>query len=62
MSFKAAVVYQDIVTAYGAGPQALWQGVLPGKSAIAALTRFNTQKMQSPRRLCAGLVQAAVLW
>ena len=40
---KAVVVGQDLVTAWGRGPGACWDGLLTGHPAFSPVTRFDTQ-------------------
>lgn len=44
---KAVIVAAGVVTPYGQGTDALWQGLLSGKTAIAQVTRFATRSFQS---------------
>lgn len=44
---KTVVVSCDMVTAYGQGTDACWEGILSGKTAISRLNRFNTRSFQS---------------
>jgi len=44
---KAVVVSCDMITAYGHGADACWNGILSGISAIAKFDRFNTSAFQS---------------
>ena len=44
---KAVVVACDMVTAFGAGADACWNGIRRGETAITELSRFNTQAFQS---------------
>ncbi len=44
---KAVVVSCDMITAYGLGTDACWEGILSGKTAISRLNRFNTRAFQS---------------
>lgn len=37
----------DIITAYGTGIDAAWQGILSGKNAVKKITRFNADHFQS---------------
>ncbi len=39
---KPVVVMADMVTPYGRGTEACWQGLLGGKTAISRVTRFKT--------------------
>ena len=39
---KALVVAADLITPFGPGVDAIWQGLLDGRSAIAPVTRFAT--------------------
>lgn len=43
----AVVVAYDILTAYGSGIDALWQGILSNQSAIDRMDRFETKHFQS---------------
>ena len=43
------VIYEDVVTAYGEGVIALWQGILSEKSAIKDFNRFDTTGFQSQK-------------
>lgn len=45
----ATVAAYNIVTAYGAGVDACWRGLLSGRTAIADLDRFDTSKFTSRR-------------
>ncbi len=44
---KALVVASDMMTPYGNGTDSCWQGIAAGRTAIAAVTRFNTGAFQS---------------
>ncbi|MBI5056060.1 MAG: beta-ketoacyl-[acyl-carrier-protein] synthase family protein [Nitrospirae bacterium] len=44
---KAVVVSCDMVTAFGAGTDALWNGIRSGGTAISKIDRFNTKAFQS---------------
>jgi 3-oxoacyl-[acyl-carrier-protein] synthase II len=44
---KAVVVASDMVTPYGAGVDACWEGLMSGRTAVAPVTRFNTAAFQS---------------
>jgi 3-oxoacyl-[acyl-carrier-protein] synthase II len=44
---KAVVVACDMVTAFGTGVDACWNGIRCGETAISELKRFNTQAFQS---------------
>lgn len=44
---KAVVVASDIVTSYGRGVDACWDGIMAGKTAVSRVTRFNTASFQS---------------
>lgn len=44
---KAVVTAADMITAYGQGADALWQGMLSGRSAIAPVMRFSTKAFPS---------------
>lgn len=54
MGMKAVVVATDIITPYGMGVDACWEGLLSNRTAIAALTRFRTEAFVSNQ---AGLVE-----
>ena len=43
------VIYEDVVTAYGEGVIALWQGILSQKTAIKDFNRFDTAGFQSQK-------------
>lgn len=47
MSKKAVVVLCDMVTAYGWGVDACWNGVMGSQTAISRLTRFKTDSFAS---------------
>jgi 3-oxoacyl-[acyl-carrier-protein] synthase II len=42
-SLKAVVVESDIITPFGLGIDACWDGLLANRSSIAPVSRFNTQ-------------------
>jgi len=44
---KPVVVMADMVTPYGRGTEACWQGLLNGKTALARVTRFKTAAFHS---------------
>jgi len=44
---KAVIVSCNMVTAYGKGTDACWEGIIAGKTAISRLNRFPTQAFQS---------------
>jgi 3-oxoacyl-[acyl-carrier-protein] synthase II len=44
---NAVVVAADMITPYGLGTDACWQGVLSGRTAISPVTRFITRSFQS---------------
>ncbi len=44
---KAVVVAAEMLTAYGWGVAACWNGILSKKTAISRLSRFSTQAFQS---------------
>ncbi|MFA5072970.1 MAG: beta-ketoacyl synthase N-terminal-like domain-containing protein [Nitrospirota bacterium] len=44
---NAVIVACDMVTAYGTGIDACWNGIAAGKSAITPVTRFGTRTFQS---------------
>ena len=44
---KAVIVAGDIVTPYGWGIDACWQGLMSGKTAIGPMDRFSTGSFQS---------------
>jgi 3-oxoacyl-[acyl-carrier-protein] synthase II len=44
---KAVVVSCDMVTPYGWGADACWNGIMSGQTAISTLDRFNTRSFQS---------------
>lgn len=44
---KAVIVAADILSPYGRGVEACWQGLLAGRTAVGRLTRFATQAFQS---------------
>jgi 3-oxoacyl-[acyl-carrier-protein] synthase II len=44
---KPVVVMSDMVTPYGRGTEACWQGLLGGKSAISRVNRFKTAAFHS---------------
>ena len=46
---KATVTAYDVVTAYGGGAPAYWDGLMSGRTAIADLTRFDTTAFMSRR-------------
>jgi len=50
---KPVVVMADMVTPYGRGTEACWQGLLNGKSAISRVTRFKAAAFHSEQ---AGIV------
>ncbi len=52
---RAVVVAADMVTPYGRGTEALWQGLGSGKSAIGGVTRFGTGQFPAST---AGIVPA----
>lgn len=47
MEAQAVIVAADMVTPYGEGPGALWEGLQSGRSAIAPVSRFDTRAFQS---------------
>lgn len=49
---RALVVAADMLTPYGAGADALWTGLLSGRTAISGVTRFSTQAFQSSSAGC----------
>ena len=44
---KVVVVASDIVTAYGWGIDACWQGLISGKTSIGRMDRFETKSFQT---------------
>lgn len=44
---RAVVVSCDMITAYGHGADACWNGILSGRSAITKVDRFSTKAFQS---------------
>lgn len=44
---KPVIVMAEMVTPYGRGTEACWQGLLAGKSAISRVTRFKTAAFHS---------------
>ncbi len=44
---KAVVVASDMITPYGKGIDACWQGLLAGRSAISRVSRFTTSAFHS---------------
>ena len=44
---RAVVVAADMLTPYGRGADACWNGLLSGKTAISPVTRFSTAAFQS---------------
>lgn len=44
---KAVVVGHDLITAWGAGVDACWHGVLTARPAFTPVTRFSTQAFQA---------------
>jgi 3-oxoacyl-[acyl-carrier-protein] synthase II len=50
---KPVVVAADMLTPYGKGVDACWQGLYAGKSAISRVSRFNTAAFHSD---CAGII------
>jgi len=44
---KAVVVSYDMITAYGRGAGACWDGTMSGRTAVSHFDRFNTQAFQS---------------
>ncbi len=50
---KTVVVAGDVVTAYGRGIDACWQGIAAGRTAISRVSRFRTEAFHSS---CAGIV------
>jgi 3-oxoacyl-[acyl-carrier-protein] synthase II len=50
---KTVVVAADMVTPYGRGIEACWQGIRSGRTAIADVDRFRTEAFHSS---CAGIV------
>jgi 3-oxoacyl-[acyl-carrier-protein] synthase II len=44
---KAVIVESDMLTPYGMGVQACWEGLLSGRTAISPVTRFSTGAFQS---------------
>ena len=44
---KAVIVDGDIVTPYGWGIDACWEGLMSGKTAIGPMDRFSTESFQS---------------
>ncbi len=47
LPMKALIVASDMLTPYGRGTDACWQGIHAGRTAIAAVTRFKTEAFQS---------------
>ena len=46
---EAVVVACDIITPYGLGVDACWDGLLSGKTAINSLDRFDTAQFQTKK-------------
>jgi len=46
-AMKAVVVAADMITPYGKGIDACWQGLLSGQSALSRVSRFTTAAFQS---------------
>ena len=46
---EAVVVACDIITPYGLGVDACWDGLLSGKTAINPLDRFDTAQFQTKK-------------
>jgi 3-oxoacyl-[acyl-carrier-protein] synthase II len=46
---RPVIVMSDMVTPYGRGTEACWQGLLAGKSAISRVDRFKTAAFHSDR-------------
>jgi len=46
---EAVVVACDIITPYGLGVDACWNGLLSGKTAINPLYRFDTAQFQTKK-------------
>jgi 3-oxoacyl-(acyl-carrier-protein) synthase len=44
---RAVVVAYDMITPYGTGVDACWEGIMAGRTALSRLTRFKTQAFQS---------------
>ena len=44
---KPVIVMADMVTPYGRGTEACWQGLLGGKTALSRVTRFKTAAFHS---------------
>ncbi len=44
---KAVVVSCDMITAYGHGADACWDGIMSGNTAVTKIDRFNTEAFQS---------------
>jgi 3-oxoacyl-(acyl-carrier-protein) synthase len=44
---EAVVVASDMITPYGMGVDACWQGLLAGRTAVSRVTRFSTKAFQS---------------
>ena len=45
---KAVIVSSDMVTPYGRGADACWKGIMSGRTAVSAVSRFDTKNFQSP--------------
>ncbi len=44
---KAVIVASDMITPYGQGIDACWNGILAGRTAVTSVTRFRTTAFQS---------------
>lgn len=44
---KAVVVAFDIITSYGTGVSACWEGIMAGRTAVSRVARFSTASFQS---------------
>jgi 3-oxoacyl-[acyl-carrier-protein] synthase II len=44
---KAVIVASDLISPYGLGSEACWQGLLSGRTAVTPVQRFNTAAFQS---------------
>ncbi|NVN91090.1 MAG: beta-ketoacyl-[acyl-carrier-protein] synthase family protein [Desulfuromonadales bacterium] len=53
MGTKAVVVAIDIITPYGLGCDACWDGLLSNRSALSTLSRFKTEAFMAD---CAGVI------
>lgn len=47
LSMRALVVAADLITPYGLGTAACWEGLTAGRTAITQVTRFKTQAFHS---------------